>query len=154
MKFTVIGLPKAQPRTKARHFETKAGRDITSVYTPATAKSWKALVAIAAQAQPEFPAAPWTGPVALYVNTYLPRPKRLFRKKDPDGPLWAPSKGRNDVDNLLKSVMDALSDGGLWQDDGQVVIGLEAKMYHEKDRGPRAVVAVAEIDYQPVRRED
>lgn len=154
MKFTVIGLPRPQPRTKAQHFKTKAGREITSVYTPATAKSWKALVANAAQAQPSFPAAPWAGPVALYVTTYLPRPKRLYRKKDPDGPMWAPSKGRDDVDNLLKAVMDALTDGALWQDDGQVVVGLETKMYHEKDRGPRAVIDVAEVDYEPVPHHD
>ncbi len=154
MKFVVIGLPKPQPRVKARHFVTKAGRDVTSVYTPATAKTWKALIVAACQAQPEFPAAPWAGPIALYVTTYLPRPKRLFRKTDPDGPLWAPTKGRNDVDNLLKTVMDALTDGVLWRDDGQIVVGLQIKMYHAKDKGPRCCVDVAELDCQPVRRED
>ena len=149
MRFTVIGVAKAQPRVKARHIKTKDGREFTSVYTPTQAKTWKALVAQAAQAEPDFPKAPWAGPVHLYVAFYLPRPKRLYRKKDPQGPMWAPTRSRNDCDNLLKAVMDALSDGGLWRDDGQVVTVAVSKAYHARDEGPHAIIEVSELVSEP-----
>lgn len=134
--FVVYGLPKAQPRTKARRIGQHAG-----VYTPKTADAWKALVVMAARAAPGFPPSPVTGPVSLAAVFYLPRPKRLMRKRDPDGAVWCPAKP--DVDNLIKALADALSQAGVWRDDAQVTSLSVAKLYAEKGGAPRADVFVS-----------
>lgn len=116
----IPGAPKAQPRIKAT-----AVNGYARVYTPDTADEWKATVADAVHQQ-ELPKA------ALYVSItfMLPRPKRLMRKSDADGPLAHMVKP--DIDNLVKAVMDACN-GELWEDDAQVVRLRAEKFYSAKD---------------------
>jgi crossover junction endodeoxyribonuclease RusA len=52
--------------------------------------------------------------VAVEIDFYMPRPKST-----PKRTLW-PAK-RPDVDKLARAVLDGLTDGGAWVDDGQVV---------------------------------
>jgi Holliday junction resolvase RusA-like endonuclease len=56
-------------------------------------------------------------PVGIMVDVYLPWPKNTPKKK-------AAADGAHvqkpDADNLLKPIMDALSEAGLWADDNQV----------------------------------
>jgi len=146
MKIVVDGIPKAQPRVKAHHVKTKDGREFTAVRTPPSANTWKALVARAAQEHPEFPETPWQRPVEVDLWVYLLRPQRLCRKKSPTYAMYAPTKKRNDVDNLLKAVLDALTDAGLWIDDGQVVAAKVYKMYHAVGDRPRAVMILRELE--------
>lgn len=58
--------------------------------------------------------APIEGPVMVGVDFYLPRPKSLAK-----GVLW-PAR-RPDIDKLARAVLDGLTEGGAWLDDGQVV---------------------------------
>jgi Holliday junction resolvase RusA-like endonuclease len=120
--FEVLGEPKSQPRPKA----ARRGRFI-HVYTPATAKKWKGLVASAAK---PFLASKLTGPLSLELDFTFLRPKShytskgLFTKRAPKDHTKKP-----DVDNLAKAVMDALTDAGLWEDDDQIVSLRVTKKY-------------------------
>src|SRR5690625_622034 len=112
IKLTIPAVPVAQPRQ--RH--AVIGGHVRN-YTPADhpVQAYKAAVMLAArQAGVD---KPLEGPLQVDVAFYLPRPKRLMRRKDPDGPV--PHTARPDVDNLWKSTADALS-GLAWRDDSQV----------------------------------
>jgi crossover junction endodeoxyribonuclease RusA len=68
-------------------------------------------------------ARPLEGPLAVTVVFSLPRPKsapkrtRAFPAKKPD------------IDKLVRSTFDALTDGGAWIDDGQVIALTARKVY-------------------------
>ena len=136
LKLTIPVVPVAQPRQ--RH-ALVAGR--IRNYMPAThpVNAYKAaLVAAAAQAG----VAPIDGPVRVDVRFYLPRPKRLMRRGDPDGPV--PHTAKPDVDNLWKSTADALR-GLAWRDDAQVCETVASKWYCEKDGVPRVELEISEV---------
>lgn len=91
------------------------------------------------------PTTPLQGPVGVDILAVLPRPRRLCRRKDPDGLIWAPR--RPDSDNIRKAVLDALKRH--WADDGQVVDGATRKVYAERDGLPRLEVRVWLIEGLP-----
>jgi len=104
-------------------------------------------------AQPHRPAEPFSTPMRLDLCVFLPRPQSLRRKKDPDGPVWAPKKP--DRDNLDKAVLDALTADGWFSDDCLVVFGVLAKVYHRKGGVPGAIIRIARanaIDLDAVTR--
>ena len=79
---------------------------------------------------------PLAGPVAVRVDFYMPRPKGhwrtgrnadLLRESAPRLP-----DGRPDVDKLSRAVLDGLTEGGAWKDDGQVVHLDAMKLYAPK----------------------
>lgn len=57
-------------------------------------------------------------PVEVELLFLFDRPRRLLRRKDPDGRLVR--TGREDLDNLVKTVLDCLEDGGVLKNDRQV----------------------------------
>lgn len=138
--FFARGNPRPTPRSRSKPGKLKG------VYTPNTADDWKGDV-IRAGAEHR-PPRPLDGPVMVDVYFFLPRPKSLCRKKDPDGPLWAPIKLK-DRDNLDKAVLDAMQDDGWFTNDGIVVFGLLAKLYHSKDGIPGARIRVVELGDGP-----
>lgn len=128
LNFFVSGLPKGQPRVKACRRGKHAG-----VYDPGTADEWKLYVragfAAVARRKPEDPPL-FSGPVAVTLNFYMPRPKANFRANGELKPT-APNyhTGKPDCDNLAKAVLDALTNAGAWADDG-IVCGLRvSKQY-------------------------
>lgn len=77
---------------------------------------------------------PLSGPVAIRAWFFLPRPKghyrtgrnaHLLRVGAPVRPAGTP-----DLDKLARAVLDGLTMGGAWKDDGQVV-ELHAGKYYE-----------------------
>lgn len=137
IKFDVVGIPKGQPRPRAFSRGGKA-----RVHDPGTAECWKGAIAVAAQ--PHLPAVPIPGPVAVQIIFDLPRPKRLMRKKDPDGTIEHTSTP--DADNLAKAVLDCLTEIGMWRDDSQVYNLQVLKEYHAKDGKPGAWIRIF-VDY-------
>lgn len=123
LTFTVRGEPKAQPRVKAARIG-----GFVRVYTPKTADDWKG--AVASAAAPFLYPEPFSGPLALTLDFYLPRAKSHFNSK---GSLKESAPQHHtkkpDADNLAKAVMDALTDAGLWEDDDQIVSLLARKHY-------------------------
>jgi Holliday junction resolvase RusA-like endonuclease len=90
------GIPEPQPRPRL----SKQGHTCT----PPVAGAWKAGVKAGFTSRLK----PKAGiPLYLAARFYLPRPKRI----KPDGVM--PHTSKPDLDNLLKSTMDALTDIGV-----------------------------------------
>lgn len=141
MIIQVKGTPRAQPRAKARVIVPKSGgRPFTRFYTPKSADGFRHELVLRARAHPEFPRAPWEGPISLSFDAYFERPGRLCRACDPDGPI--PHDVKPDRDNVEKSIMDALTDAGLWLDDCQVCAGEPRKWYAAKGCAPGTIIDV------------
>lgn len=130
--FRVMGIPKGQPRPRAASFGGKA-----RVYDPRTAESWKE--AISWVAKHHRPEEPITGPVAVDLTHYMPRPKAHFNKHGvkPDAPFH--HTGKPDTDNLAKAALDCLTQLGFWRDDSQVCSLAVSKEYSEQP-GARIVI--------------
>lgn len=105
----IPGLPIAQPRQ--RH--TKEGRNYTPSQHPV--QGFKAAVAYAVKQAYQGPL--WDGPVSLELQFWFPRPKSKQWKTRAMLSYWHTTKP--DIDNLAKSVKDALTNV-LWHDDAQV----------------------------------
>lgn len=122
----VVGIAKAQPRVKATKFGNHA-----RVYTPPTAKGWKELVMLSA--------APFAGrlvdlPFRVTIQFRLPRPKS--HKK---GVLVTT---KPDLDNLIKSTTDALTDCGVWRDDSLISSMAANKIYAGGTMAPGATITL------------
>ena len=130
-RFCVPGIPRGQGRPRFARIGS-----FVRTYDPAQSRSYKATVAQFAQAAG---VRPIDGPVTLQVDAYLPRPKRLCRKRD--SPTSLPATCRPDWDNIGKIVADALI-GVAYADDAQVAEGHVRKLYHEVGGMPRIEVTV------------
>ena len=115
--FRVDSLPVAQPRQQHRIVKTRGGRESVQNYTPANSNvnAFKAAVMAAAAERIRVPI---DGPVHLAVGFVMPRPKSKCWKTKPM-PRYHHT-GKPDLDNLLKSLKDALTQANAWRDDSQV----------------------------------
>ena len=113
---TIIGIPKPQPRTKARAWGGRA-----MMYNPKTADAWKATIAASLQ---QYRGLALEGRIWVSMEFRLQRPKSHYgtgknsqklNKRAPECHTQKP-----DVDNLAKAVMDAITNINLWNDDCQV----------------------------------
>lgn len=127
-----VAMPRPSHRPLMRNGQvvmSKKGFPVTQTYTAKKdhpARQFKSDIRAAAQAE----VMPYhEGPVKVSWTAYLPRPKALCRKKDPDGPV--PHHKRPDRDNLDKTILDALK-GVIYKDDSQVFSGEIKKFYHGK----------------------
>lgn len=81
------------------------------------------------------------GPVSVAVAFTFDRPKSAPRSR----PCWPITRSSGDLDKLVRAVLDALTDAGVWRDDAQVV-RLQASKAHVGDpwslRVPGAVLTV------------
>lgn len=111
LDFNVPGLPKPQPRPR---WSGKMRR----MYTPDTAKRWREAVAWAALGARNFSGTrePFAGGVELSLAFTMPDHRKA------------------DIDNLVKSTLDALVEAGVMRDDNQVV-ELHATKAVGKDTG-------------------
>lgn len=107
---TIVIPGKPHPLQRARH--TRSGHS----YDTEANKAAKAKIAILARQ--EFKK-PLDGPVSVNIHFWIPRPKSHYGKSlkptAPDAHTQKP-----DIDNLVKTVFDALN-GIAWNDDAQVV---------------------------------
>lgn len=142
--FTVLGVPVPQGSMKA--FMPKNGRFPVVTSDNLRTRPWKqsvtfeASVAMAATK-------PIADPVTVSVLFYLPRPKTAPRS------VLEPAK-KPDIDKLVRAILDALTDAGVWIDDSQVVSVAARKCFaggaRDKATGvPRAVVSVKREELQP-----
>ena len=120
IKITVPGLaaPKSVSMSKYGAYNNKRVR------------SWMDVVRDTASTERP-PKAPEGTPVALMLDVWLPWPKRTAKKVITADPYALHTK-KPDSDNLLKPVVDGLTEAGLWEDDNQI-----AQMYVEKKYCPR-----------------
>lgn len=138
IQIIIDGNPKPQPRPRAFARNMGGGKFAARVYDAGTAEGWKSLVALAAK--PFLPTKPHEDPLHVTIVFFFTRPKGHFTGKGalkPSSPSYPTS--RNDLDNLCKSVLDCLTQIGMWKDDGQVVRLIAQKQYSET---PGAVVKI------------
>jgi len=148
ISFTVPSVPVAQPRQ--RH-AIIAGHVRNYTPTKSPVNAFKAAVQLAFH-QAYVPTAPLEGPLALSCVFVMPRPKRLVWKKR-DMPRQ-PHTGKPDLDNLAKSVKDALK-GLAYRDDSQIAAYAEpfAKVIASGYEQPHVEVRIIERSEQPTQEE-
>ena len=133
--FFARGTPVAQPRPR---MVRATGR----TYNPPTADAWKAAVKAAwRQAKEES----FSGHLRLNLQFMIPRPKGHLTTKGAltkSAPLH--HVGKPDLDNMAKSVMDAMTNGGAYRDDCQI-IELRAGKAWVTDLGG-CMITLSEID--------
>ena len=119
IKFTIIGspVPKGRPRVALR-----GGYPVT--YTPKKTETWENYMRFAAiQYRPE---KLLEGPLSIKLHFVLIKPKSVPKKRK--YPCVKP-----DIDNLEKSVLDAL-EGLFYRNDSQIVRKVASKDYGEPAR--------------------
>ena len=141
--FFVKGEPKAEPRPRCTCFQGRG-----KMYTKRSdeLKEWRKQ--IAAEVRKECRGEQFEGPLMLDVYFIHPRPQRLKRKKDPDWRIRKDTKP--DLDNLLKPIMDVLTEEGVWKDDSQVFHVRTSKHYVDRYTGAKvgAEVLIEEMPYE------
>lgn len=133
------------PIGKGRPRGTSAGGHVR-LYTPKKTADWERSAAMVMTSV--WRKAPIDEPVEVQVAAFAHRPKRLLRKKDPDGLIWKGSKP--DADNICKCVLDSLVMAGVLRDDSLVVKITIQDFYAERDRGPRICLRMRPIGLEPV----
>ena len=136
-QFVVWSVPVAQPRQRHTIF---AGHVKSYTPTKAPVNVFKAAVQMALQ-ENHGNNPPLDGPLHLAVEFFLPRPKSLIWKSRPMPQL--PHATRPDIDNLLKSVMDAMK-GMAWRDDTQVSEVVASKYICGGDDRPHVRIFIRE----------
>lgn len=137
----VIGIPEAAPRPRA-FFNKHVGG--VRAYTKKT--TWSGIFydhAVKAR-----PAVMLEGPVDLKVEFLFAKPKSARK-----GDYWKAT--RPDVDNLVKAILDGLTQAGWWKDDGIVSRCEIVKRFAASIEAPGAnvVVRVMTTGAQPELRE-
>lgn len=132
LAFSVFG--EAQPQGSAKAFVPKGWRRPIITSDNADLKSWRQLVAEAANAAirqiPEPDRSLLLDGVRLSIAFYLPRPKSLTKR------ATAHTK-KPDIDKLVRAVADALT-SIVFRDDAQVCELITAKHYAPEGQPPRA----------------
>lgn len=125
--FTAHGTPAGQG--SKRHI----GRGVM-VEASKNLRPWReAVKAAALDALPGELWQPFTGPVVLTLEVVFHRPRSHFRtgrhaaELRPDAPEL--HVGTPDLDKIIRSVCDALTEAGVWGDDRQVAQVLATKLY-------------------------
>lgn len=108
-----------------------------SMRTPKKTLEYEGRVADACADVPRFE----PGPVRVAIITVFERPKRLMRKKDPEGRILKVT--RPDIDNVVKSILDGMRE--VWSDDSVVCDVRAEKYYAAKGEKPHAHVIVEGI---------
>lgn len=131
-RFRVDGIPVAQPRHRA---SCRGG--FAKMYLPKShaVHSWKDRVGTAAMTAAK---GVIEGAVKLDVAFVFKAPKKsqsgTFKISKPD------------IDNLVKALMDAITDAGVWMDDSQVVEIHAAKLFGSESA--YAAVVIEPIDFR------
>ena len=127
----IPGDPVGKQRPK---FNRKTG----AVYTPTKTAQFERFIKWQARHKDT------DAPIKLEILAVFKRPKRLQRKKDPDGLMFLPSC-RIDVDNIIKATCDGLQ-GMAFNDDRQVVDVYARALYSEKN-AKQGRTEIAIFDY-------
>lgn len=115
--------PYPQPRPRARAVEVSPGVWTARVYSSSRGgkgRKWHAAAVVLLRTVARGKAHPMLGPLCLSVRFVFPLPKDRMRKTKPVPREWHVRHG-HDLDNTLKSLMDAMTEAGWFEDDGHVV---------------------------------
>lgn len=142
IRFTIPAVPVAQPRRTQRIISTKDGRSFAHNYTPKDHPIHAFRAAVSRAGSEAFPSGPLSGPVMLGALFIMPRPKSMTTKRGPNARVFSTKKP--DVDNLMKSLADALN-GIAFADDAQIAACSLRKTIAAADESPRVEVEVVSL---------
>lgn len=116
-KLAYQGILQGPPVAMGRPRFTRTGRAYTA-QTSRTYKEEQVKQLLAAKGENW---APLDGILRIQITFIHPRTKRLLRVKGelPQGRIWRPKKP--DIDNLIKMVLDIITQSEIWIDDNRVV---------------------------------
>lgn len=140
IELMVLGLPMAQARH--RDFKLPSGQRIKVDPHKQAKADFLTLV------QSKAPSAPWDCPCRLIARFYFPWSKahhvagKASRPLKATAPHWYYAKGKFDIDNLAKFVMDALNTI-FFLDDGLIASAHIEKRY---DLRPRTEIILEKLD--------
>lgn len=118
VRFRVAGLPI--PQGSKRIGRARGGKPILLDDNDKALRPWRRGVTQAAKVAlfGDFTWQPLVGPVRLALAFGFTRPPSHPKTRQ----TWPVGKGTTgDVDKLARAAMDALTDGGVWRDDAQVI---------------------------------
>ncbi|UXR83206.1 RusA family crossover junction endodeoxyribonuclease [Staphylococcus sp. IVB6214] len=125
-----LNKPMASPRPRF----TRAGRFVRT-YMPDSYTKHKHFIA------EQMPDLQIETPIKLTVELYFP-PLRSWSEKRLRERLFSYKRTKPDLDNLLKTVLDA-GNGKLWKDDNQIV---EIRTFKKYESIPRTVIIIEELE--------
>ncbi len=138
IRFIVPMRPKAKARPRSGR--TSSGR--TVVYTDSKTANWEKSFSLVASVNA--PETPLVGAIGVRLAFFLQRPGRLNRRTSPEGPVRHTVKP--DLDNLIKSALDALQmSGRFFEDDKQIAELVSSKHYCAKALSPEVAVELYEL---------
>lgn len=114
LSFEVIGIPATQG-SKTGYI--RGGRAVVVDKDPAKLKPWREAVRSTAVEMSGPDWAPLTGPITVLLAFRMPRPKSAPKRRR----TWPTGARSGDIDKLTRSILDSLTDAGIWADDAQVV---------------------------------
>ena len=139
IRFTVRGLPA--PQGSKRH--VGGGRMVES---SARVKPWREAVRANAEREIKVPLA---GPVSVILRFWLTRPDGHYGTGRNSWTIRAAAPtlpgGRPDLDKLIRSTLDGLTEGGAWKDDGQVAVITAGKYYASREQPPCCEIILEEL---------
>ena len=134
---TVHGLPAPQGSKKAY---VRNGRAIL-VESSAKVKPWRQAIQVATHNIPRH-----TEAVTVTVTFLMPRPKQHYGTRQgqpylkPTAPTYVTTKP--DIDKLVRSTLDGLTDSGVLSDDNIVAVLTAKKRYVKDSEEPGAVINI------------
>jgi Holliday junction resolvase RusA-like endonuclease len=154
IRIDVYGDPAPQGSKSA--FRNQHTGRIQQVETSKKVKPWRQDIRDATQPHADRHG-PLDGPIATAIIFTFPRPRSHWRTgrnahllRD-TAPAY-PDGHRNDLDKLIRAVLDAITSTGLWHDDGQIVRLDATKVYtghpHALDR-PGARIGIRPVNDTP-----
>ena len=137
-KFTIP--IEAQSKQRARIvFQNGKARS----YTPAKTVKFENFVKMFVSSQPHKYYD--TELLFMSIKIFLPLPKSKYRKRNPVKEQFC--KGRRDLDNMVKSIKDALQ-GVLYKNDNQICQMYLAKYYAAQGEPGRIEIEIENVNYK------
>jgi Holliday junction resolvase RusA-like endonuclease len=138
ISFFVAGEPAPKGSTKSFPYHKKGGGlGVSTTNANPRTKDWELRVAYAAQ-QVQDGRPLMTGPVAVSLMFALSRPKSLPKRET------EPIKKKNDLDKLVRALLDGLT-GTIFEDDGQVIVITATKSFARPDNPPGCSIVLKEV---------
>ena len=148
-KFTVSGTPIAKARPKFRMVTTKMGKTFGTAYTPKKSVNFETSVHMAFTVT-HGAVVPTELGVKLFIRAYFLPPKAApkYKKKEIEQGL-VPVLKKPDIDNVAKSVLDALNTI-VYTDDKLVYRLSVEKFYSFRPRTEVVVITEEELKEEPL----